>query len=74
MDQESFISKKYSLNKYFTNLLHKNSVAKTFLNSNPKWGIITNGFLSFAEKIEIIKDEATQYLKRLCANKNIYMT
>jgi len=44
-------SAKHSLQKYYYNLLNKNSFKRSFLNSGPIWGKQPNVSLSFAEKV-----------------------
>jgi hypothetical protein len=72
--EERTISGKHSLQKYYHTLLNKNTFNRNFLNSEPAWGAHPNSSLSFAEKLEIIKDEATRNLLKLTNSNSLYMT
>lgn len=73
--EERTISGKHSLQKYYHTLLNKNTFNKNFLNSDPSWGTQPSNALTFAEKIEIIKDEAARNLLKLTSSSsNLYMT
>lgn len=72
--QQKMLNDKRSLQKYYHTLLNKNSFNKEFLNSEPKFAKKNPNALSFSQKIQIIKDQASRNLERYTSNKTLFMT